>query len=96
MVSNENCKTNHGDGVKQTKSFWKTVGSFMSDTGEVKDKIKLTESDNVIANTKDVCNVFNEYFITIAKDMNELHHIDFDGPLDNILSAYQNHPSDIQ
>ncbi len=68
----------------------------MSDTVEVKDKIKLTEGDNVIANTKDVCNVFNEYFITIAKDMNELHHIDFDGPLDNILSAYQNHPSDIQ
>ncbi len=23
---NENCKKNHGDDVKQTKSFWKTVG----------------------------------------------------------------------
>ncbi len=31
---NENFKKNHGDDVKQTKTFWKTVGPFMSDNGK--------------------------------------------------------------
>ncbi len=65
----------------------------MSDNGKERDKITLTEGDNVIPNTKDVCNVFNEYVINTANDMSEPDHIDIEGPLDDILIAYQNHPS---
>ncbi len=46
-----------------------------------------------MSNTKDVCNVFKEYFINTANDMSEPDHIDIEGPLDDILSAYKNHPS---
>ncbi len=56
-------------------------------------KIILEECDNVIANNKDVSNVFNEYFINTTNDMSELDHIDKEGQLNDILSAYQNHPS---
>ncbi len=65
----------------------------MSDNGKERDKIILKEGENVIANTKDVCNVFNEYFINTTNDMSESDHIDIEGPLDDILSAYQNHRS---
>ncbi len=51
--------------------------------------ITLKEGDNVIANTKDVCNVFNEYFINTANDMSEPGHIDIEGPLDDMLSAFK-------
>ncbi len=64
---NENCKKNHDDRVKQRKCFWKTAGLFVSDNVKEKDKIILEECDNVIVNTKDVCNVCNEYFINTAK-----------------------------
>ncbi len=49
--------------------FWKTVCLFMSDNGKDRDKIIFKEGDIVIANTKDVCNVFNEYFINTANDI---------------------------
>ncbi len=82
---NENCKKNHGDDVKQTKPFWKTVGPFMSDNGKERDKIILNDGENVIVNTKDVCNVFNEYFINTANDMSKPDHSDIEGPLDDII-----------
>ncbi len=67
----------------------------MSDNGKEKNKITLKEGDNVITNTKDVCNVLNEYFINayIVTDMSEPDHIDIEGPLDDIISTYQNHSS---
>ncbi len=68
------------------------LSPFMSDNGKERDKIILKEGENVIANTKDVYNVFNEYFINTANDMSEPDHIDIEGPLDDILSAYQNQP----
>ncbi len=65
----------------------------MSDNGKSKDKYVLKECYNVIANTKNVCNVSNKYFINTTNDMSEPYTIDIKGPLDDILSAYQNHHS---
>ncbi len=73
------------------KISWKNVFPFMSDKDKERDKIIIKEGDNVIANSKDVCNVFNEYCINTANDMSEPDHIDIEGALDDILSAYQNH-----
>ena len=68
----------------------------MSDGGKQREKIILKEGDEVIVNTKDVCNVFNECFVNTAKDMSEPDHIDINGPLDDIFSEYENHPSIIE
>jgi hypothetical protein len=90
---NENCRN---DQNSRTKSFWRTVGPFMSDGSKQREKIILKEGDDVIVNTKDVCNVFNECFVNTAKDMSEPDHIDINGPLDDIFSEYENHPSIIE
>ena len=89
----KNCKKNNSGDNKQTKSFWSTVSPFMSDNGKHREKIILRKGDDVIVDTKDICNVFNDCFINAANEMCEPDNINIAGPLEDIFLAYKDHPS---
>ncbi len=42
------------------------------------------KGNDVIVNTEDICNVFNDCFINAANDMCEPDNINIDGPLEDI------------
>lgn len=84
----EHCNNNSN----QNKTFWKAIQPFLSDKCRSQETITLQEGDNVIVDTKEVCNVFNEYFVNIASDLSETD-IDMNGSLSDIVQLYDSHPS---
>ncbi len=90
---NKNCKNNHSCDNQQTKTFWNTVSLFMSENGKHRKNFILQKGDDVIINTEDVCNVFNDCFINAANNMCEPDNINIDGPLEDIFLACKDHPS---
>ncbi len=57
------------------------------------EKIILRKGDDVIVNTEDICNVFNDCFINAANDMCQPDNKNIDGPLEDIFLAYKDHPN---
>ncbi len=63
---NKNCKNNQSGDNQQTKTFCSTVSTFMSENGKHRKTNILRKGDDVIVNTEDICNVFNDCFINDA------------------------------
>ncbi len=57
----------------------------MSENGKHRENIYLGKGDDVIVNTEDICNVFNDCFINAANDVCQLDNINIDGPLEDIF-----------
>ena len=70
-------------GGPKSKDFWPTIKPFLSKNGSKDDPtILLNEDGKIISDQKDVCNVFNEFFVNVAKDIGS-----------NNDSDYNSHPS---
>ena len=54
----------------KNKSFWPTVKPFLTNKGTIvkKDTI-LCEKDNLISDQSEVCDIFNDFFVHVAKDI---------------------------
>ena len=53
----------------RSKDFWPTIKPFLYKKGSKDDPtILLNEDGKIISDQKDVCNVFNEFFVNVAKD----------------------------
>ena len=56
--------------VQKSSDFWPTIKPFLSKkckTGS--NTIILTENDNVINKTEEVCNIFNEHYVNVANEI---------------------------
>lgn len=64
------------------KNFWSTVKPFFSEKCKsASENIILKDKDNIISDTKSVCNIFNDYFTNIANDI---------GPTDKVWCEVDN------
>lgn len=58
----------------RNKKFWDTVKPFMSEkSGKSSQNITLLEYDDVITDKPRLCNIFNDFFIEVARSLNEPH-----------------------
>ena len=57
-------------GGPKSKDFWLTIKPFLSKKGSGgESEIILSENDKIISDQKEVCNIFNSYFVNVAKDI---------------------------
>ena len=58
-------------GGPKSKDFWSTIKPFLSKKG-IKDDptILLNEIGKIISDQKDVCNVFNDFFLSMLPNIN--------------------------
>ena len=55
------------EGGPRNQSFWKTIRPFMANkSGPNRNKIILNEDNNIITDDKEICEIFNKYFISVA------------------------------
>ena len=86
--------------ITDTKTFWKTVKSFLSDKTPSDEKITLIEKDKIIKTDSKTANVLNTFFSTIISNLNIPEH-QVPDPISNDVSdpalksilKYKNHPS---
>ena len=60
-----------GEGPKN-KDFWPTIKPFLSKkcvSGN--DKIFLSDGDNLVTDTEEVCNKFNDFYVNVAQDIGD-------------------------
>ncbi|KAK3097542.1 hypothetical protein FSP39_010594 [Pinctada imbricata] len=66
-------------GGPKSKDFWPTIKPFVSKKGSKDDPtINLNEENTIVSEQKQVCDIFNEYFINVAKDIESSNDNDFD------------------
>ena len=71
---------------KPDKTFWKTISPFMTNKHcKNGSNIILRENDTTVVDSNTVCEIFNEYFATIASS------IGFDDDIDDVNSAILKH-----
>ena len=57
-------------GGPKSKDFWPTIKPFLSKKGSKDDPtILLNENGKIISDQKEVCDVFNDFFVNVAKDI---------------------------
>jgi hypothetical protein len=50
--------------------FWPTIKPFLTNKGcNFQSDIILNENDNLLTSQSDICDVFNNFFINVAKDI---------------------------
>jgi len=83
---------NRCNATVSSKQFWNTVKPFFSDKGSGSGDITLIEDDKIMSNVTDVCDIFNNYFVNIARDQTESESI-LGESVECMLSHYRNHSS---
>ena len=76
--------------------FWKCVKPFLSTSSKNQNKIILNEEGHVITDTKDVCNLLNDFFATLTSDIgpdDRIITVDDCDWLKNTLVKHASHPS---
>ena len=81
-------------GQAGSKTFRKTVKPLMSDKMKNNDaNVILNENNTILTDLHSVCNVFNEYFISMTMDIGIDDTIQPGDTVDYIRDMYENHPS---
>ena len=86
------------EGGNKNQRFWKTIKPFMSNKGGLRNsKIILKNGHSIVSDDKEVCELFNEYFSSVASNIGFSDDIPDDYNTDHgfqcILKKYENHPS---
>ena len=86
--------------ITDNKTFWKTVGPYFRERFCDAQKITLIENDDIVTEDAKTCEIFNDFFSNIVKNLNlkidESHLTDSEhihDPVDRAIFKYQNHPS---
>ena len=79
-------------GGPKSKDFWPTVKPFLTNKGNVNQKdTVLSENDVLITKQDEVCEIFNNIFVNVAKNIGN-NQINVDGDHPSILEIKNNHP----
>ena len=82
------------NGPTTGREFWNTVKPLISTKSmSSNDNIMLMENGEVIREPNKLCNVFNDYFVNIAKDIGINDPIKYDDTIESIISQYMHHSS---
>ena len=84
--------------VADNKNFWKIVKPFLSDKVKTKDKISLSENNEIYDGNGKVANIFNTFFSHAVSNLN-IQSIDiFNDPAEEVdhitkpIKRYDEHP----
>ena len=86
--------------VADTKTFWKSIKSFLYKKGSTHNKITLVQQDLILDKNDNVAEVLNKFFINIVSSLNfpkyhdksvNMNHIE--DPIATSIEQYKNHPS---
>ena len=86
------------EGGPRNQSFWKTIRPFMANkSGPNRNKIILNEDNNIITDDKEICEIFNKYFISVADGIGfpdglPANYNTKDG-FQNIIGTHESHSS---
>ena len=73
-------------GAPKSKDFWPTIKPFLSKTAVGGgNEVILCEEDKVVSDQPEVCNIFNKYFVNVAKDIGK--------EADQYRDDFSDHPS---
>ena len=62
-------------GSPKSKDFWPSIKAFLSKNGsDGGSGVILSENDKVVSNQIELCDIFNNYFVTVAKDIRRYCH----------------------
>ena len=78
-------------GGTNNKKFWKTIRPFFNKKPHHISNIILRESDVIVTDEAKLCNIFNDFFVSIGSDIGEKENND--RPLTSILETYDGHAS---
>jgi len=78
------------NGVK-SHDFWPTMKPFFTKSSLSCEEIMLLESDNLITDEKQLCDIFNDFFVQIGQDIGTNENMN--QPIQNIINDYITHPS---
>jgi len=82
--------------TKNGKSFWDTVKPYFTEkSGKCGQCISLLEEDKVTSDSSSVSDIFNTFFVNVAKDISEPHEIQMLS-LPEMFDHYENHNSIIE
>ena len=57
-------------GGPKSKDFWPAIKPFLSKKGsDGGNEIILCENEKIVSNQSEVCEIFNEHFVNVAKDI---------------------------
>ena len=57
-------------GGPKSKDFWPTIKPFLSKKGsDGGNEVILCENEKIVSDQTEVCNIFNKYFVNVAKDI---------------------------
>ena len=66
-------------GGPKSKDFWPTIKPFLSKKGSKDDPtIILNEDGKIVSDQKDVCHIFKDFFINVAKDIGSNNNCDLE------------------
>jgi len=75
----------------QNKHFWSTMKPFFSKKSIASNDIMLRESERLITEENELCEIFNTFFVNIGSDVGIVDNIN--KPITDILNEYRAHPS---
>lgn len=78
-------------GGTNNKNFWKTIRPFFNKKPQHFADVTLREGDEIITDEDKLCNIFNDFFVSIGSDIGVKE--DNDRPLVAILDTYKDHSS---
>ena len=81
--------------AEKPKDFWHCIKPFLSQKTRNHDNIILKEDNSIITDTKEICNIFNEFFSTVADDIGINDSIDttIEDFINSIFRKHSSHPS---
>ena len=79
--------------VNNSKQFWDVIRPFFTEICKRgSQNILLSEDKNIISHPKDVCNIFNNHLVNVAKDLKESDSL-ASMFVKQVISYYENHLS---
>ena len=84
------------DGGSKSQNFWKTIKPFLiKKSGSGDTDIILLENDKVITDEGNVCEILNDYYVNIAKNIGIENEEDDIAQHQDVKYIANNHPKDI-
>ena len=84
--------------MERPKDFWNCIKPFLSQKTSVHQNIILKEADTVVADKEEVCNIFNQFFSTIADTIGTDDSINIcnENFIEEVISRHCKHASVIE
>jgi hypothetical protein len=73
--------------------FWSSVKPSLGESSKGSSNINLCENGVVFTDPSDVCNILNDYYVSMTDDFSKDESVSLDDSIDQIINAYKDHPS---